>query len=133
MSDFTNEELIEKARVLVKPKKMNHGTTTADCACALISESGKLYLGVSIDTSSSLGFCAEASAIAAMVTDGEYRIQKIVAVIDDGTVLPPCGRCREFIYQIDHTNLDANVLISSTKIVKLKDLLPHVWDEAAIG
>ncbi len=91
-----DEELIEKAKNLVKPKKLRHGFTVSDCGCALITGKGNVYFGVSIDTSSSMGFCAEHSTIAAMVTNGEYIIKKIVTVIEDGTILPPCGRCREF-------------------------------------
>lgn len=127
---MTNEELINKARSVVKPKKMHHGFTSADCGCALLTEKGNVYLGASIDTSSSMGFCSEHSAIAAMVTNSEYKIQKIVAVLEDGTVLPPCGRCREFMYQIDNDNLNTDVLISKDKFVKLKELLPYTWDEA---
>jgi len=129
MQEISNENLIEKAKVIVKPKKMRHGFTTADCGCALITDKGNIYLGVSIDTSSSIGFDAEQSAIAAMVTAGEYKIKKIVAVLEDGTVLPPCGRCREFMYQIDKDNIDTDVIVEKDKIVKLKDLLPFPWDE----
>ncbi|TSC56935.1 MAG: cytidine deaminase [Parcubacteria group bacterium Greene0714_21] len=128
--EMTNEELIEKARSIVKPKKMRHGFTTADCACVLVTEKGNVYLGVSIDTSSSMGFCAERSALAAMVTNQEFKIKKIVAVLEDGTVLSPCGVCREFMYQIDRDNLDADVIVEKDKVVKLKDLLPFPWDES---
>jgi len=127
--EITNEALIEKARSIVKPKEMRHGFTTADCGCALITDKGNVYLGVSIDTPSGMGFCAEHSAIAAMVTNQEFKIKKIVAVLDNGTVLPPCGRCREFMYQIDKDNLDADVMIKKDKTVKLRDLLPYRWDE----
>jgi cytidine deaminase len=126
---ISNDELIEKAKSLVKPKTMRHGFTTADCGCALVTNTGTIYLGVSIDTPSSMGFCAEHSAIASMVTNGEYTIEKIVAVLEDGTVLPPCGRCREFMYQIDKDNLNTDVLIKKDKVVKLKELLPYPWDE----
>jgi cytidine deaminase len=126
---ITNEELIEKARLLVKPKEMRNGFTTADCGCALITDKDNVYVGVSIDTPSSMGFCAEHNAIAAMVTNQEYKIKKIVAVLEDGTVLPPCGRCREFMYQIDKENLKTEVIIKKDKILKLKELLPYPWDE----
>lgn len=126
---MTDEELIQKAKSIVKPHKMKFGFTTSDCGCALITDKGNLYVGVSIDTPSSIGFCAEHSAIAAMVTNGEYKIKKIVAVLEDGTVLPPCGRCREFMYQIDASNLDTVVLITKDKTVKLRELLPYPWDE----
>lgn len=126
---MSNEELIKKASSLVKPKKMRHGFTTADCGAALVTQSGNIYCGVSIDTPSSLGFCAEASAIANMITNGEYTIKKIVAACEDGTVLPPCGRCREFMYQVDSLNIETEVIISNTKSVQLKELLPYPWDQ----
>jgi cytidine deaminase len=108
---------------------MKHGFTASDCGCALVTANNNIFLGVSIDTCSSMGFCAEHSAIAAMVTKGEYQIKKIVAVDEDGVVLPPCGRCREFMHQIHENNLDADVIIKNDKVVKLKDLLPYRWDE----
>src|SRR4051812_15195954 len=50
---------------------------------ALLAEGGNIYRGVCIDTSSSVAFCAEHAAIAAMVTAGEYVIERIVAVWKD--------------------------------------------------
>jgi cytidine deaminase len=126
--EISNETLIEKARAIIKPKQMRNGFTTADCGAALVTDKGNIYLGVSIDTSSSMGFCAEHSAIAAMVTAGEYKIVKIVAVLEDGLILSPCGRCREFMYQIDESNLDTDVLLKKDFSVKLKELLPYPWD-----
>jgi len=127
--DITNKELIEKARAVVKPTQQRNGFTIADCGTALLTDKGNIFLGVSIDTPSSMGFCSEQSAIAAMITNQEYKIKKIVAVLEDGTILPPCGRCREFIYQIDKSNLDTEVIISRDKSVKLRELLPYPWDE----
>jgi hypothetical protein len=50
-----------------------------------------------------------------MVTAGEYQIAKIVAACRDGDgllyVLPPRGRCREFIRQVDPANLDTEVIL----------------------
>jgi cytidine deaminase len=124
---ITNKELIEKARSLVNPRKVKHGFTIGDVGCALITDAGNVYLGVCIDASSGMGFCAEHSAIAAMVTHGEQRISKIVAVTEHG-IIPPCGRCREFMNQIHERNLEADVIIAYDKVVKLNDLLPYRWD-----
>jgi cytidine deaminase len=127
---MTNEELIKKAQSVVKPRRIAHDYGVGDVGCALLAESGQVYLGVCIDTSSGMGFCAEHSAIAAMITAGEHRIRKIVAVLGDGKVLPPCGRCREFMYQVDKRNLDeTEVVLGKGKAVKLRELLPHPWDE----
>ncbi|MBT7237539.1 cytidine deaminase [Candidatus Woesearchaeota archaeon] len=126
---MTNEELIKKAKYVVKVRKPSDNVSMGDVGCALITEKGNLYLGISIDCCSGIGFCAEAGAIAAMVTKKEYKIKKIVAVSEDGKVLPPCGRCREFIYQIDKSNLNTDVIIRKNKVVKLKALLPERWQE----
>jgi cytidine deaminase len=62
-----------------------------------------------------------------MVTNREYRIKRIVAVKDKGGVFPPCGRCRELIFQIDEKNYDAEIVLGVNKTVKLRKLLPNVW------
>ena len=54
----------------------------------------------------------------------------IVAVWQGGNVIPPCGRCREFIRQMHPDNLDTEVIIARDKIVQLRELLPyHDWLE----
>jgi len=128
MTQISNEELIEKAKSVLKPRKIKHGFTVGDVGCALITDKGNIYLGVCIDTASGMGFCAEHSAIAAMITHGEHIIKKIVAVVENGTPIPPCGRCREFMNQIHEENLEAEVIIKKNESVKLKDLLPFTWD-----
>jgi cytidine deaminase len=127
---MTNEELIQNARAVVRPRKIAHGFTVGDVGCALLTSKGDLHLGVCIDAGGGMGFCAEHSAIASMITHGEQSISRIVAVLGDGTILPPCGRCREFMYQVDRSNLDqTEVLLGKDRTVKLRDLLPHPWDE----
>ncbi len=43
-------------------------------------------------------------------------------------MLPPCGRCREFIRQINPANLDTEVVLSRTATARLRELLPnHEW------
>ena len=134
MNKLTNLELIEKAKTVLKPRELWLGNSAGDVACALLSSNGNLYLGVCIDICSGIGFCAEHSAIAAMITAGETSIARIVAVWGENTVLPPCGRCRELMYQIDETNLDStDVILGENTVVKLRDLIPHpsheVWSK----
>ena len=130
MIGYTNLDLIEKARTVLGPRELSLGNSAGDVACALVSATGKLYLGVCIDIGSGIGFCAEHSAIAAMITAGETKIDKIVAVWGENTVLPPCGRCRELMYEIDMDNLNhTDVILGENTVVKLKELLPHPYHE----
>lgn len=130
---MTNGQLIEEAASVINPVMVGD-RLFGDVGSALLTRGGNVYLGVCIDTGSGTGFCAEHGAIAAMVTAGEFGIEKIVAVWkdDDGAtyVLPPCGRCREFIRQVDESNLDTDVVLGYEKTMKLKDLLPlNGWPE----
>jgi cytidine deaminase len=52
-----------------------------------------------------------------------------VAVDWDGAILAPCGRCREFIYQMDEQNAGTRVLLRNGKVMSLRDLLPEHWKD----
>jgi len=98
-------------------------------AAALLTKGGNIYVGVCIDTCSGLGMCAERNAMANMLTHGESRIEKIVAVMPDGRVGSPCGACREFMMQLDGDSGEIEILLDleTEKTVKLKDLVPDWW------
>jgi len=128
MTTVSDEELIKKAQSVLNPRKIRHGFSVGDVGCALVTENDNVYVGVCIDTGSGMGFCAEHSAVAAMVTGGELVIRKIVAVAEGGKPIPPCGRCREFMSQISERNLEAEVIIAEDRKVKLRELLPYPWD-----
>ena len=110
-----------------------------DVGCALLTNSGSIYIGVCIETFGGMGFCAEQNAIGAMITAGEYKIEKIVAAWRNGQgmlfVGAPCGRCREFMRQIDEGNLDTAVVLGMERMVKLRELLPNCewWTEQVPG
>jgi cytidine deaminase len=127
----SNRDLILAASETLNPHVVGD-RLFGDVGAVLTTPSGSLYRGVCIDTGSGTGFCAEHSAIAAMVTAGEYRIERIVAVWRDESarlyVLPPCGRCREFIRQIDPANIDTEVILDLDRSTTLRELLPaHAW------
>jgi cytidine deaminase len=133
MSGPANSDLIARAEGNLRPRLIGD-RLVGNVAATLVTESGRYHSGVCIDTGSGTGFCAEHSAIAAMITAGEYRIAAIVAVWRDGDgrlfVLPPCGRCREFIRQVDPGNLDTQVVLGAAEARSLSELLPfHAWPE----
>jgi cytidine deaminase len=129
MKEMTNGQLIAKAKQVAKLKRVSEDVRIGEVGCALVTDKNNVYVGVSIDACCGIGFCAEHGAVACMVTNGEYKIEKIVAVSVDGTILPPCGRCRELMYQIDEKNMDTDVIVDRSRAVKLKDLLPDPWQK----
>lgn len=96
---------------------------------AILTKQGNIYVGVCIDTASTLGMCAERNAIANMITNGESQIDKVVAVMPDGRVGSPCGACREYMMQLYKDSGEIEILLDldNQKTVKLKDLIPDWW------
>ncbi len=123
-------ELIERARAVAIERRLSRECVAGEVGSALLTAAGNTYVGASIDCACGIGFCAEHSAIAAMVTAGEARIRAIVAVGGDGTILPPCGRCREFILQVNGENLETEVIVAPGRVLALAELLPQRWQEA---
>ncbi len=121
------EALYAQARAVINPRKLSDYAEAGGVGAALLSASGQVYTGVCIDTACSMGFCAEHAAAAAMVTAGESRVLRMIAVGGDGEIMPPCGRCREFISQLHPDNLDTEVLVATDTMATLRDLLPHDW------
>lgn len=118
-------ELINAAReVLGEFTLSNEYFRAGNVAAALVSKRGNLYTGICIDVACGIGFCAEHAAIAELLKNRETEIEMVVAV-SDVKVLPPCGRCRELMFQINHGNVDTKVVLSANEIVTLNELLPR--------
>jgi len=96
-------------------------------AALIISGSGRKYTGVCVDFACSVGFCAEHAAVAEMLKAHESTIEYVVAVNSSGEVIPPCGRCREMMWQLDAKNCDAKVILGQDHALPLRELLPHPW------
>lgn len=120
-------ELYEKAKAVLNPRQLTEHADCGGVGAALLTEDGNVYTGVCIDTGSSMGFCAEHAAAAVMITAGESKVVKMVAVLWDGKVIPPCGRCREFISQLHDDNMDTEVMVSEDEVVTINELLPYKW------
>ena len=100
-------------------------------SAAILTKKGNIYVGVCIDTSCSLGMCAERNAIANMITNGESEIEKLVAIMPNGKVGFPCGSCREFLMQLDKNSGEIEILVNydTKETIKLKDLVPNWWGD----
>ena len=126
---MTKTELIEKAYNVTGRYEPSKQCTSGAVGAALLTKSGNVYTGVCIDCSCSIGFCAEHAAIAEMLKHKESEIVMIVAVNDQKQILPPCGRCRELIYQVNKANAQTKVILNSQKTITLTELLPCNWQE----
>ena len=126
---MTDEDLVQIARQLVGEFRTSRDCVAGGVAAALISRNGHLYTGICIDTACSLGSCAEYSAIAEMLKARESQIDTVVAVCGSD-IVPPCGRCRELIRQINAANTSTRVIIAPGHVATLSELLPF---ERSVG
>lgn len=126
------ETLYGKANAVLGARTLLPFVEAGGVAAAVLTKEGNIYAGVCIDTACSLGMCAERSAIAAMITHGESRIDKVVAVMADGSVGPPCGVCRELMMQLDKGSAQIEILLdyAARKTVTLGKLMPDWWGNA---
>jgi cytidine deaminase len=125
MAEFDIDGLIAAARHVAGDFTCSPECCAGSVGAALLTEAGDVFTGICIDARSSLGFCAEHAAIADMLKHRQTRVRAIVAVGDDGVVLPPCGRCRELIRQTDPANWNTQVILPGKRIEPLSALLPH--------
>ena len=126
---MTFERLYKEAEKVLNPRSLSKHSYAGSVASALVTEKGNVYTGVCIDTPASMGFCAEHAAIAKMITAGENRIIKILSVYKDGSIIPPCGRCREFISKVHEENYLCEVKVNTELVMTIKDLLPFQWEK----
>ena len=92
----------------------------------------RIYRGVCIDTACSLGMCAERSAVAAMLTCGEYHITHLVAFMPNGKPGLPCGACRELLMQLGPQSRDIQILLDEDTLdtVTLGQLVGDWWGDS---
>ncbi len=93
---------------------------------ALLTESGKVYLAGNIESSSySLALCAERTALFKAISEGERKFKAIAVASDDQNYCPPCGACRQVIFDLCG---DIDVVMingkEELKIKKISELLP---------
>lgn len=130
---IADKDLIDRAKGVLNPKRYSPMFDAGGVGCALVTDGGAIYVGVCIDAACGIGFCAEHTAVASMITAGEWRIATIVAVDWDGGILSPCGRCRELIGQICPENMDTRVLLrcddpsAPQRAKTMRELLPEHW------
>lgn len=120
-------ELLSIAAKTVNKRRLSRIATAGTVAAAILTDKGNVYTGVCIDVPAGMGFCAEHSAVAAMITAGESKIVKMATtgVDDNGRGCAPCGRCREFINSVHDENYLCEVILEDGTITTIGDLLPY--------
>lgn len=97
---------------------------------ALETDDGQIIVGSNVESASyGLTVCAERVAVWNAISQGKRKIKRIAVVADTEGLTPPCGVCRQIIWEFggDIPVLLAN-LKGKTETVQMKDLLPRAFD-----
>ena len=124
------KELYKAAKAVQNDRQVSDYVEAGGVAAAILSGSGKIYTGVCVDTCSTLGICAERNAIFQMLTNGENRLTKVLAVMPDGKCGAPCGACRELMVQLmpeGYRDVEIMMDYESGRVMTLGELTPELW------
>lgn len=123
------EKLIEET---IKNKKNSYSPYSNFRVSALVkTKSGKIFKGVNIENAAySPTICAERSALASAISNGEREFSYII-INGDSKDTFPCGVCRQFIREF--ADSDTKIVIANSaddyKIYSIEDLLPHSFSK----
>lgn len=101
---------------------------------ALRGSVGELFSGCNVENASyGLTICAERTTVCSAVAAGFQTFTQMVIVADSETPCPPCGACRQFLFEFA-PNLELWVanLSGETKFHRLCDLLPVAFGQTFI-
>jgi cytidine deaminase len=94
---------------------------------AVLADDGNVYAGCNVENASfPEGWCAETSAIGAMVTNGGAKIREIAVMGDGVDLTTPCGGCRQRIAEFAAPETPVHVCGPEglRRTFKLAELLP---------
>jgi cytidine deaminase len=100
----------------------------------LRATSGRIFGGCNVENSTyGLAMCAERVAIFKAVSEGERGFDAIAVVTDTGSLTPPCGACRQLIWEFCG---DVPVVLANLKgrveIISMRELFPKPFDASSL-
>ncbi|MGB7846482.1 MAG: cytidine deaminase [Candidatus Acidiferrum sp.] len=96
----------------------------------LQASSGKIYAGCNVENATyGLTVCAERVAIFKAISEGERKFEAIAVVTDTDKLTPPCGACRQLIWEFCG---DVPVVMSNlqgkVEVIPMRELFPKPFD-----
>ena len=103
---------------------------------AIRADDGSVYVGANIENISfPQGWCAEPTAIGAMIMGGGNRIEEIAVIAEKLPLCTPCGGCRQKIAEF--ASADTRIYLCDDQgvqqTVTMAELLPYAFETDVIG
>jgi cytidine deaminase len=92
---------------------------------AAVTDDGRVVAGCNVENASyGLTLCAECSLVSALHMSGGGRLRAVVCVDGTGSLLAPCGRCRQLLYEAGGSSL---LVLREKGPVPITALLPEAF------
>ncbi len=127
---ISDDELIDLAK---NARRWAHSPySNFSVGAALLSSDGRVFTGCNVENSTyGLSMCAERVAIFKAVSEGAQEISRVAVVTDHDHIAPPCGCCRQMIWEF--STADTEVVLANlsgdTRKYQITELLPEAFDE----
>ena len=99
---------------------------------ALRSTSGRIFGGCNVENATyGLTICAERVAIFKAISESERGFSAIAVVTDTEVLTPPCGACRQLIWEfcgdipVSMANLKGKI-----EVIQMRELFPRPFDDS---
>jgi len=99
---------------------------------AIRATSGRIFGGCNVENATyGLTVCAERIAIFKAMSEGERGFDAIAVVTDADILTPPCGACRQLIWEFCG---DVSVILANLKgkaeVIQMRSLFPRTFDSS---
>ena len=97
---------------------------------AIETADGRVFTGCNIENATyGLTVCAERVAIWKAMSEGAREFRRIVVAADTDTLTPPCGACRQILWEFaGDIEITLVNLAGQQETLRLKDLFPRPFD-----
>ncbi len=96
---------------------------------AMRDEHGRVFAGCNIENAAyPQGWCAEPSAISALIAGGGKRITEVAVMGNGDALCTPCGGCRQKIREFASGDVKIHCCTETGRLLQtftLEELLPH--------
>lgn len=128
MSESAEQEVIDAA--LAARERSVAPFSNFLVGAAVRTDKGKIYTGCNIESASyGLTVCAERVAIWKALSEGERNFTNLAVAADTQTLTPPCGTCRQIIWEFaKHADIVMVNVQGDKEAVHIENLLPRAFD-----
>jgi len=100
---------------------------------AIMDNQGHIHMGCNVENAAyPIGCCAEQSAVSQMIVNGGTKIEEILIIGKKGQACPPCGACRQIIFEHGYQHTQVHLETSPGQFItkSISDLLPEAFDHS---